>query len=128
MMFAVNRYQRSVVIVYLIAVAYCCVWIPWCFNLHSASDYSRIGYGWVWAGPRFLPVFSFNTSKSDSGNKSDFPDVDELLDRPQHEHERTSPSAMPDMPIIALRVTAATAIATAAFLLAGMKTTTKVAS
>jgi len=128
MMFAVNRYQRIVVIVCLIAVSYCCVWIPWCLNLHSASDYSRIGYGWVWAGPRYLPGFSFSTSTSGSGNSKDFPDIDEILDQPQHEYERISPSAMPDMPIIALRVTAATAVAAAAFLLTGMKVNAKVAS
>jgi hypothetical protein len=81
-----TRAQRIVVVVYLLVVAYCCTWVPWCVRWHIASDYSkplmqRMGYGWLWAGP-----------------------------------SNWSPYAIPDYPLIAMRLFALTAICGAVYL------------
>jgi hypothetical protein len=75
-----SRAQRIVVIVYCLAVAYCCLWVPW--HIAQQGDYLRVGYGWLWSGP----------SNADYG---------------------VLPA--PDIPIIGLRILAATAIGIAAF-------------
>ena len=93
-----NRAQRIVLILYFLLLTYCCVWIPWRFQIHSPSDnsgpagYYRTGYGWSWIGPN-------NNSQS---------------------RRYGSSYAAPDMPLIQLRIVAVTSIAAGGFLLSGM--------
>jgi hypothetical protein len=47
---AMNQVRRVLLTTYLIVVAYCLVWIPWCIPRRNASC-ERVGYGWLWAGP-----------------------------------------------------------------------------
>jgi hypothetical protein len=42
-----NKPQRMIAAIYFLSLAYCCVWVPW------SVDHQRLGYGWVWAGPRY---------------------------------------------------------------------------
>lgn len=87
-----SRTQRIVVIVYCLLLAYCCLWVPWRIaDVQANPQYLRIGYGWLWAGPT-----------SDS----------RFLDQ--------GVVGAPDLPLIALRIVAATAISGAAFLGAGL--------
>ena len=96
---AMNQAQRIVFILYFLLLTYCCVWIPWRFQIHSPSDsyrpdgYYRTGYGWSWVGPR----------------------------NPQSRRYDSSYAA-PDMPLIQLRIVAVTSIAAGGFLLSGMLT------
>jgi hypothetical protein len=91
-----NRAQRIVLVLYFLTLAYCCLWIPWCAQVHLPPDssiyrfsgYTRAGYGWLWAGS--------------SGYRYPL-------------------QAGPDVALIQLRILAVTAIAVAAFLLAGMR-------
>jgi len=101
----VSKLQRIVLAIYLLSLAYCFVWIPW-----SAGP-EHLGYGWVWAGPRFSP--------SASGDVKDFSDVDQFVAE-ANAQARISASAKPDTLIILFRVIAATAVAGAALVLAGI--------
>lgn len=49
-----NLKQRIVLALYLVALAYCFVWIPWSVSTSGryGTDHERLGYGWVRAGPR----------------------------------------------------------------------------
>lgn len=109
-----SRVQRIVLITYCLSVAYCCVWVPWCVT--GSDQYGiyrqRLGYGWVWAGPRFSP------GHAEHGD--DFSDVDRFVAE-YNAHASNSPAAMPDMPIIALRLAAATAVTATALLATGIK-------
>ena len=95
-----NRTQRVVLILYCLLLIYCCVWIPWHCQIHdlfdmvTASSYRRMGYGWLWAGP----ITEEHTTQRDY-----------------------AAYATPDLPLIQLRLIAATAISAAAFLLAGIQ-------
>jgi hypothetical protein len=100
-----SKIQRVVLALYFVSLAYCFVWIPW-----SAGS-ERLGYGWVWAGPRFSP--------SPARDVKDFSDVDQFVAE-ANAHSRISASAMPDTLIILFRVIATTAIAGAVFLLVGI--------
>jgi hypothetical protein len=91
-----NRIQRAVIVVYCLALAYCCLWIPWCLPWNNTGDDSglagswHVGYGWLWSGPRQLSwPRSLHTS--------------------------------PDLPLIALRLAATTALAGAALALTSLK-------
>jgi hypothetical protein len=124
---AMNRSQRVVLIVYCLLLTYCCVWIPWCENYHVTSPYARhtyyrIGYGWLWAGPRVLveevdPEASVDT-RADRKDPSGLTILGEVTLRKVPTTGFTY--AEPDSRLIALRLGAATAIAAAAFLFAGV--------
>ena len=76
-------------------VVYCVLWIPWRLDFGSARGEHtsvRVGYGWLWAGPRRVDIF------------------DEVSDG------RYDPNTRPDFPLIAMRIVAATGIAGSAFL------------
>ena len=92
-----NRPQRIVLILYCLLLAYCCVWIPWHSHMspalsHGYADsYIRLGYGWLWIGSLDIGGYAAYAT------------------------------ATPDLPLIQLRLIAATAIGVAAFLLAGIR-------
>src|SRR5436305_140326 len=52
-----NLSKRVIALLYLLLIVYCSTWIPWCED-HQTSyrrhAYDRVGYGWVWAGPRLF--------------------------------------------------------------------------
>ena len=89
-----NRSQRIVVVLYCLLVVYCCVWVPWHVVQGAGTDgfvQFRTGYGWLWEGPT------------------------------RYAEGRANVYATPDLPIIGLRLLAATALAGTAFLLATRK-------
>src|SRR5580658_1270549 len=51
-----NLPQRILVVIYLLAITYCCTWIPW--RVDSIRPYEnrywRVAYGWVWSGPNWM--------------------------------------------------------------------------
>jgi hypothetical protein len=81
-----NKAQRIVLAVYFLAIAYCCLWVPWYVQTPTTrygGGYQRDGYAWVWAG--------------------------------------ASEYARPELPVIALRLTAVAAIAGSSFILVGLR-------
>jgi len=52
-MFAtMNRAQRIIVVIYFLAVTYCCIWLPWISTTQlSAGKLIEISYSFVWAAP-----------------------------------------------------------------------------
>jgi hypothetical protein len=109
-----SKVQRIVLVTYCLSLAYCCVWIPWSVTGPGqyGTDRQRLGYGWVWAGPRFSPAHV--------AHSSDFSDVDQFV-MEYNAYASVSLSAMPEMRIIALRLAAVTAVTAAALLAAGIK-------
>jgi hypothetical protein len=91
-----NRPQRIVLFAYFVVLLYCFVWIPWRIQVHAPDrrygpmGYQRVGYGWLWAGPR---------------NAGDDSEVR---------------FANPDTPLISLRIAAITVAGAAAILIAGL--------
>ena len=53
-----NRAQRITCTLYFLLLALCLTWIPWKRHIPAAVDQwyatndRRLGYGWIWAGPR----------------------------------------------------------------------------
>jgi hypothetical protein len=91
-----SRVQRIVLILYCILVVYCCLWIPWKYEAVNHA-YIRLGYAWLWVGPASATVPNTTFPFPRAGG------------------------ARPDMPLIALRLLAATAAGAIAFLLIGIK-------
>jgi len=76
-----SKAQRMILIFYCVALAYCCLWIPWRVPQYKYGiNDNPIDYTWLWSGP-YLSV--------------------------------------PDVPVIILRIVVASALAGAAFLIAG---------
>ena len=47
-----TRSQRIVLILYCLAVAYCCLWVPWIYNLPGDGIKNvQGGYALIWDGP-----------------------------------------------------------------------------
>jgi hypothetical protein len=85
--------QRIVLVLYCLLVVYCCVWVPWHVQLHISQELNRptsIRMGYGWVW---------------AGPSQSVPWDD------QH--------STPDLPSIGIRLVAATALAGAAFVLAG---------
>jgi hypothetical protein len=118
--------KRIVAIIYCLLLVYCSVWIPWCEAYRGSSSYHsyrRIGYGWVFAGPRVLveePDGStfVPTSSQQKDQASGFTVAGEESMR------RVVQSGLvyaePDVRLIFLRLIAVSALAAAAFLGVGM--------
>lgn len=96
MMSSMNRPQRIVLILYCVLLLYCCLWIPWQYEAVN-HGYVRLGYAWLWVGPA----------------RADIPATAFPFPR--------AAGARPDMPLIGLRLLAATALCAVAFLLIGIK-------
>ncbi len=80
--------------IYCVAIAYCCLWIPWRVDYHASAAVSRpmsyrAGYGWIWAGPEHDPSY-----------------------------------ANPDFPLIGLRIVAVTAVGGVLLLILSLKPST----
>lgn len=45
--------RRVILSLYCIAIAYCCLWVPWYQPAPPANarQWFRMGYGWLWVGP-----------------------------------------------------------------------------
>jgi hypothetical protein len=91
-----NRAQRFVLILYCLLVVGCCTWVPWHYpQTSNHQDEYRWNYGWLWLGPKD-PYYDPN---------------------PASYAPKVSPYdrlASPNLPIIALELLAATALAGAA--------------
>jgi hypothetical protein len=124
----VNKTKRIVLALYFLSLAYSFVWIPWSVT-HSdrhGISHQRLGYGWLWAGPR-PPVgpkpklrgqFSRCDLDTAPADCSDAEDVDaEQVER----WDAVSRQALPDMTLVAFRVAAVSLIATSALLLVGFR-------
>jgi hypothetical protein len=46
----VNRAQRIVAVLYCLLVVYCCVWVPWHYDIGELKGIKE-GYALVWNGP-----------------------------------------------------------------------------
>jgi hypothetical protein len=87
-----SRPQRIAAVFYCLLVIYCCIWVPWHVVQGSGTDgfvQFRTGYGWLWEGPN------------------------------HYAGGRAIVYSTPDFAVTGLRLLAATAVAAAAFLLAG---------
>jgi hypothetical protein len=120
-----NRLQRIVVAIYFLSFAYCFVWVPWSVTTSNryGSNRQRLGYGWVWAGPRYdhRPALKAGTTEQ----VFNFSDIDSFVKTEAEETERrqwdeTSSYAVPDLILIPFRLVAFTAVAAAAFILASL--------
>lgn len=120
--------KRIVAIIYCLLLVYCSVWIPWCEAYRGSSSYHtyrRIGYGWVFAGPRVLveepdPSTFIPTSSQQENQASGFTVVGEESVRRVVKCGLVY--AEPDVRLIVLRLIAVTALAAAAFLGVGTAT------
>lgn len=108
-----NKAQRIVLIAYCLLVVYCCVWVPWMVREQQAK--LQQGYDWVWA---------VGCEPPPSGTAALTPDEQAKANRDGFVMVEASPchgfkEAGLDVTAIGLRLAAATALAAAAFLLAG---------
>jgi hypothetical protein len=145
-----SRLQRIVLAIYFLSLAYCFVWVPWSITSSDryGTDHERLGYGWIWAGPRLqfhssekvslehptavtgtanLKDFVPEQTSKQPANAQEFSDVDAFVaaqtqgyPSEQEQWEARAKYAFPDMTILAFRIIAATTITGAAFLLAGI--------
>jgi hypothetical protein len=122
---SVSLSKRLVLIGYCLWLAFCFVWIPWCENYpgnYHGHNYRRIGYGWVFAGPRVVvdepDPSSFKPVQSQSDNASGFTVLGEESTRRAVQSGLVN--AEPDVRLIALRFIVVTALASAAFLGVGV--------
>jgi len=98
-----------VLVVYCLLLTYCCLWIPWHVQHVSrySSNYVRSGYGWLWTGPKqYCPPPPSEHSAYLCALDNQKPEYD--------------PEASPDLALLALRLVAATAAGSGAFILVGM--------
>jgi len=88
--------QRVILILYCAVLVYCCLWIPWQSPLltQGVQGVLRQGYGWLWIGP----------ANPHSAYPSEF----------------AARLAVPDVSVIILRLASVSALAAAAFLIAGI--------
>jgi hypothetical protein len=116
-----NRLQRIVAAIYFLSLAYCFVWVPWSVTTSSryGSSRQRLGYGWVWAGPRYRPTPPDSTERTISLSDIDTsPPLETPEEMAKRQYDEASSYAVPDLILIPFRLVAFTAVAGAAFLLA----------
>jgi hypothetical protein len=118
-----RKAQRVTLILYFFMLAYCCAWIPW----KGTNDLGgqRMGYGWVWAGPRYpkppapLAVPTTTPEKADQPVASyeswEVEEGDPVGDQ-HREWDSMSRFAIPDLTLFSFRIIAASALAGAAFI------------
>lgn len=110
-----NQARRIVLILYCLLLAYCFVWIPWSITSSDryGTSHQRLGYGWVWAGPRHptwtKPKQQGQYSVCDldppPGTQAQ-PDCSSVEDFESQQAERwdaVSRRARPDMTLVAFR-------------------------
>jgi hypothetical protein len=47
-----NRLSRVILVLYCLCLAYCTIWIPWRNPPGGHEPYIRLGYGFLWVGPK----------------------------------------------------------------------------
>jgi len=131
-----NQLQRATIAVYFLAVAYCCLWVPWSVSTTDryGTDRERLGYGWIWDGPKYSGSEGQSKVLTDKGfgqaqranplparNITDFSDIDDFVSEQtmRDRWDAGSPYSVPDLPIVLLRLAAATAIGVSVLVLAG---------
>lgn len=123
-----NLPKRIILTVYLAVVVYCCTWIPWCENhtnsaTYRSHTYYRIGYGWIWAGPRVLVEEPDPSAArpSDAAKRNQESGWTVVGEESTHIIVKGGLSyAQPDVRLIVLRLIAVTAFALAALLVEGI--------
>jgi hypothetical protein len=125
---AMNRSRRIVLALYFLALAYCFVWIPWSVTNSDryGTSHQRLGYGWLWAGPRH-PAWS-NPKQHGQFSLCDLdpatPDCSSVGDFKGQQSERwdaASRQAFPDVTLIAFRVIAISLIFASTLALVGFR-------
>lgn len=127
---AMNRAQRVLLALYFFSLAYSFVWIPWSVTSSNryGTSHQRLGYGWLWAGPRH-PVWSKPTPKQQGQfSRCDLdpapPNCSDVEDFEAEQAERwdaVSRQALPDITIVAFRVLAVSLIAAGILPLTGFR-------
>lgn len=117
-----TRSQRIVAVLYCLLVVYCCVWVPWSWVIPSGRTKIQQGYDWVWSvgceKPTVASAPAAPVENAKPANDTTPPQF-EVVDAPPPSPCHGFKSGEPDMTAIALRLIAATALSTAAFLLTG---------
>lgn len=116
-----SRPQRVIVSLYLLSLAYCFCWIPWLSNSSNrhGTDTERLGYGWLWAGPRYPRSLTHTEAPKST---EPFGDVDEFVAAAQarEQWDIASSYAAPDLRLIAFRLAVLTTLGGALFVAAGL--------
>ncbi|MGC1646690.1 MAG: hypothetical protein WA741_12735, partial [Candidatus Sulfotelmatobacter sp.] len=111
-----------------LTLAYCFVWIPWSVTNSDryGTNHQRLGYGWLWAGPRH-PAWP-NPKQQGQFSLSDLdpapPDCSSVGDSKGQQSERwdaASRRALPDTTLVAFRVIAISLVAASALPLVGFR-------
>ena len=120
-----SRPKRLVCTGYLLCVAYCCAWIPWCLvtNTRDGHDRARLGYGWIWAGPQYpdssITINWRSLRRKDTGTAR-LSDIEEFSEADRENWDSMSRYAVPDAAILALRIATLTLLFLATVTLAGI--------
>ncbi len=122
-----TRSQRIVAVLYCLLVVYCCVWVPWVFLQPWPSGQPfkvQQGYDWIWSVGCEKPTAAnapagFTEPVENTGPASKTEPRFEVVDAPPPSPCHGFKNGGPDVSAIALRLFAATALGTAAFLVAG---------
>lgn len=75
-----NRARRAVLVVYCVALALACLWVPWRVDPPGPQPSIRLGYGFVWYGPKPPEEFSAY-QRLQSGQAAPQPPPGFVLDR-----------------------------------------------
>jgi hypothetical protein len=122
----VSNVKRVILGIYFLSIAYCVVWIPWSITTTDryGTERQRLGYGWLWGGPRYPRQGQYSVREIDKppNTKPMFADVDDFVAEAaaREQWDATSRYAIPDVILVAFRIIAVTAVAGAAFILAGI--------
>jgi len=117
-----SRPKRLVCTGYLLCVAYCCAWIPWCLvtNTRDGHDRARLGYGWIWAGPQYpdssITINWRSLRRKDTGTAR----LSDIEEADRENWDSMSRYAVPDAAILALRIATLTLLFLATVTLAGI--------
>jgi len=121
--FTMSRVKRIVLALYFLLLAYSLVWIPWSITSSDKHGirHQRLGYGWLWAGPRQPKPQRGQFSLCDlDPAPANCSDVESELEQGQR-WDAISRQATPDLYPIALRFMAISLIAASALLLIGLQ-------
>lgn len=118
-----TRPQRIIVSIYLVCLAYCLCWIPWLATRSNryGNETQRLGYGWVWAGPRYPRSLLRTEARTQTPSVDDF-DQFVAVEEARQQWNVTSSHAAPDLRLILVRLSALSAAASALLVAAGLFT------
>jgi hypothetical protein len=121
-----NKVQRIVLALYFLSLAYCFVWIPWSVTSSDryGTSHQRLGYGWLWAGPRH-PVWPKQQGQFSLCDLDPAPpncsDVEDFNTKQAERWDAVSRQALPDVTLITFRIIAISLIACSALVMSGFR-------